>query len=281
MKRKIVLLIDGHNLLFRMFYGIPSSIKNTRGREIKGLIGFIGSIKKLVAEFKPYSVAVIFDSETSKNNNEKIDKTYKANRKDYSNINENHNPFSQLFMIKRALEYLNICHLEVENNEADDYIASIINNEKFNCFEFIITSTDSDFIQLINKHVFLLVSRGKHSILYNEEIIKKKYNIHPKQYISFKSLTGDVCDNIQGVKGIGQVTAANILKYGDINNFVRNSGNTKLVKLIVNNLNKISVNEKLITMNCDLDTSLLKLNKISEKLISQKVNVIIKNIGEL
>ncbi len=62
MKEKI-LVVDGHNLLFRMFYGIPSSIKNSEGKEIKGLVGFLGSIKKLIKEFNPYTIIVVFDSD--------------------------------------------------------------------------------------------------------------------------------------------------------------------------------------------------------------------------
>ena len=65
MEKKKVVLIDGHNLLFRMFYGIPSSIKNKEGKEIKAVVGFLGSLKKIVTQFQPYSLVVIFDSETS------------------------------------------------------------------------------------------------------------------------------------------------------------------------------------------------------------------------
>lgn len=91
---KKVILIDRHNLLFRMFYGIPSSIKNSQGKEIKGLIGFIGSLKKLINEFNPDSLLVVFDSETSKNSNLEIDSEYKANWIDYTKIVDERNPFS-------------------------------------------------------------------------------------------------------------------------------------------------------------------------------------------
>jgi len=89
---KKIILIDGHNLLFRMFFGIPASIKNSKNKEIKGLVGFIGSLKKIVNEFNPYSLIVIFDSETSRDNNLEIDETYKSNRIDYSNMEDD--PFS-------------------------------------------------------------------------------------------------------------------------------------------------------------------------------------------
>ena len=153
---KKIVLVDGHNLLFRMFYGIPSSIKNSNGKEIKGLVGFIGGIKRITSELNPYSLVVVFDSQTSKNN-----------RIDYTDIPDNNNPFSQLFMINNALDLLKIIYLEVENYEADDYISSIIYNN--NGYQYIIFSTDSDFIQLINNYTFLYITRGKKSILYTEK----------------------------------------------------------------------------------------------------------------
>lgn len=159
---KKIIIIDGHNLLFRMFYGIPASIKNERGKEIKGVIGFIGNIKKIIETFTPYSILVIFDSETSKTNNLKLDENYKANRKTYEKIPENENPFSQLPLIKKALDFLNIFYEEVIENEADDYITSIITQHKN--YEFTIVSTDTDFFQLIDKHTTLFIPRGKRVI---------------------------------------------------------------------------------------------------------------------
>ena len=69
---KKVVLIDGHNLLFRMYFGIPNKIKNSKGKEIRGLIGFLGSIKRTFTELNPYTIIVVFDSETSRTSNEKL-----------------------------------------------------------------------------------------------------------------------------------------------------------------------------------------------------------------
>lgn len=170
-----------------MFYGIPSSIKNSKGKEIRGLIGFIGSLKKIIEEFNPYSLLVIFDSETSKNTNLETVQDYKANRIYYNNIAEEENPFSQLPLIKNALEYLNITYIEIENYEADDYIASIVTNISSKEYQYIIISTDTDFIQLINGNTYLYIPRGKSSILYDEKEVINKYNVLPSKYTIFKS----------------------------------------------------------------------------------------------
>lgn len=279
MKKKII-LVDGHNLLFRMFYGIPSSIKNSKGKEIKGLVGFIGSLKKLVNEFNPHSLIVVFDSETSRNNNLEVDEFYKSNRTDYTDVIEEENPFSQLPLIMKALDYLNISYLEVQNNEADDYIASIIENNKNNPYQYIIVSTDSDFIQLVNENTFLYIPRGKNSILYNEEQVLKRYNISPDKYITFKALVGDKSDNISGIKGIGNIIASKILQYNSIENYILNNPNQKISKLLTDNKDKIEKNIKLISMNKSIDTSEMFFNKLSDKIINNKTYEIIEKIEE-
>lgn len=273
-----IILIDGHNLLFRMFYGIPSSIKNSKGKEIRGLIGFIGSLKKNVDEFQPYSIIVIFDSQSSKNSNLKIDKNYKQNRADYTNVADDDNPFSQLPLIKKALKYLNICFLEVNNYEADDYIASIINNNRDN--KYIIVSTDYDFIQLVSNNTFLYVPRGKNSVLYTPDEVIKKYSIPSSKFVIFKSLVGDKSDNIRGVRGIGNISAAKILNYGSIQNYINANPDSKTSKLLISNKEIISKNQKLICMINNIDTSIITFNKLSKKIFTLKTYEIIEKIGE-
>jgi DNA polymerase-1 len=184
-----------------MFYGIPSSIKSYSKKEIKGVIGFIGGINKYCKEFNPYSIIVVFDSEKSALNNRSIDHLYKANRIDYSLVEEESNPFSQLEKIKFALKYLNLINFECEENEADDYIASISYRYKRK-FNIIIVSTDHDFIQLISKRIKLYVP-GKNSKIFDKKEVLDKYNIMPRDFVRYKALVGDKSDNIKGVYGIG------------------------------------------------------------------------------
>lgn len=279
MKKKII-LVDGHNLLFRMFYGIPSSIKNSKGKEIRGLVGFIGSIKKLVATFDPYSLVVLFDSETSKSNNLILDANYKANRKDYTNVPVDENPFSQLPSIKKALNFLNVVYQEIENNEADDYIASLIANHHNGEYEYVIVSTDTDFIQLIDETTFLYTLRGKKSILYDVEKIVEKYHILPKQYVLYKSLVGDKSDNIDGVRGIGKGFAAEIVEYNTIETYLISSSNTRMISLLKENEFKIKRNIQLITLNKNLDTSCIKFSALKNAITQYKTYEIIEKIGE-
>lgn len=279
MKKKIV-LVDGHNLLFRMFYGIPASIKNSKNKEIKGLVGFIGNLKKIVNELNPYSLVVIFDSETSKDNNLEVDENYKQNRIDYGTIPEEENPFSQLPLIKKALNYLDIPNLEVYGNEADDYIASLIQNTNNSEYQYIIISTDSDFIQLIDENTFLYVPKGKNSILLDEQQIMKKYHVPASKYILFKSLVGDKSDNIRGICGIGPITASKILNYTSIEEYIFKNANSKISKRLIDNQDKIIKNKKLISMNKNIDTSNIIFRRLSDQITMYKTYEIIEKIGE-
>lgn len=275
---KKIVLIDGHNLLFRMYYGIPSPIKNSKGKDIRGLIGFIGSLRKIVDEFRPFSLVVIFDSETSKNANLSIDNNYKSNRIDYNQVEEENNPFSQLEMIKNALTFLDINYIEVESYEADDYIASITFFLKD--YEYIIVSTDSDFIQLVNKSTFLYVPRGKKSILYDEEKVYEKYHIYPEKYVLYKSLVGDISDNIKGVRGIGPITASHILKFNSLTEYITYNKESRLAKVLIANEDLIKQNIKIIKMSNDLVLYNLVFFKLSDKLLKYKTYEIIVKIGE-
>lgn len=217
MKRKL-LIIDGHNLLFKMYYGIPSSIKKN-GIEIKGVIGFIGAILKFYQSFQPYSILVVFDSEQSSFQKKQINKNYKENRIDYSKVKEEDNPFSQLVFIKECLNFLNIDNFESGEEEADDMIASICEKYKKE-YQVIIVSTDKDFMQLVDQDIHLYQYNGKKSMLYQEEDVFLKYGILPNQFPLYLALTGDKSDNIKGIKGVGPKTAVKIILGHDPKNIL-------------------------------------------------------------
>ena len=95
---KRLLIIDGHNLLFQMFFGMPSRIPDQNGNDIRGVVGFVGALNRLIDMISPTHVVALFDCET---HNERCDilEEYKANRIDYSEVPEEENPFSQLPLV--------------------------------------------------------------------------------------------------------------------------------------------------------------------------------------
>ncbi len=277
---KRLVLIDGHNLLFRMFYGIPASIKNRNGVEIRGVIGFLGALKKLNNALNPTSLAVIFDSETSKNTNADLLDSYKSNRPDFTDVPDDENPFNGLPIIKKALDFLDIPFYEVLSEEADDYIASLTSQYKSTYDEIIIVSNDSDFFQLIDAKTFIYSARGKLSKLYNESEFFEKFHITPDKYVEYKSLVGDTADNIKGVKGIGKKTSEEILRSGFINEYTATSGNERIKNILKENELIIERNIKLISLNRHLDTKDITLKELDDKLNNYNVSTILTSIGE-
>jgi len=204
-----LLLVDGSNLLFQMFFGMPARIINKDGKAIQGTLGFVGALLKIIRMVKPTHVAVLIDGE-SHNPRVDVDADYKANREDYSQVEEEDNPFSQLPDIYRALEFLGIKFAETTDCETDDWMAAYA----LNCdpsAEIIISSFDSDFFQLITDHVSVLRYRGDKTTIFTPDTIKEKFGISPSQYADFKALTGDPSDNLRGADKVGPKTAALLL----------------------------------------------------------------------
>lgn len=152
-----LLLVDGSNLLFQMFFGMPARIVNSEGKAIQGTLGFVGAMLKIIRMVVPTHMLVIFDGE-HENSRCEIDADYKANRMDYSAVSEEENPFSQLPDVYQALTYLDIKYIETTDCEADDMIASYTLSYRDDT-NVVISSFDSDFFQLIGERVSVLQYR--------------------------------------------------------------------------------------------------------------------------
>ena len=254
MKHKI-LIVDGNNLLFQMFFGLPSRIYNEQGIGIWGVLGFIGALLKIIRQIKPTHVTVLFDGEKS-NARALTNKDYKANRIDYRKIKDEENPFSQLPYIFQALNYLGIVYAETTNCEVDDWISSyakLYGNDN----DIIISSYDSDFFQLLNDNVSVLRYRGDNSVICTPKYIQDKFGIEPYQYADFKSLTGDKSDNIKGAYRIGIKTASALLQeFGTLSNIIKNTEQIKktIVKQSITNSRELLLqNFELIKLDVKLD----------------------------
>lgn len=210
-----LLIIDGHNLLFQMFFGMPTKIIGAQGVAIHGVIGFIGALNKMIDAYNPTHLLVMFDGET-KNPRKDILEEYKANRPDWSEVSEDENPFTQLPYIYEALDYMGIKHEETTTCETDDVIAAYA-IEYGKAHEVVIASFDSDYFQLINEKVKVVRYRGKCSVTCDEEYVKERYGVPASRYLDYKCLVGDSSDNIKGVKGVGPKTAAKLIdKFGTL-----------------------------------------------------------------
>ena len=272
---KNLLIVDGHNLLFQMFYGMPSRIVNENGKAIQGVMGFVGALLKIIKLTNATHVVAIFDGEHESPRTE-ISQEYKANRIDYSEVPEVANPFSQLADIYAALDFMKIKRIEATEFEADDVIASYTYKYSNNA-QIFISSYDSDFFQLIANTVSVLRYRGKNTTICDTAYLQSKYNILPSQYVDFKSLTGDTADNIKGAEKIGVKTATTLLnQFGNLQGILDNA--EKITKpsireSILRNKNRLQTNYKLIKLD-NKSTSTFAL----EDLIYPQTNITTRKI---
>ena len=245
-----LLIVDGMNLIFQMFYGMPSRIIGRNGRPIQGTLGFIGALLKMIRRFAPSHVGVIFDGE-SHNPRTDLDSEYKANRPDWSKVPEEDAPFSQLPDVYAALDWLGIRHFETSSCECDDVIAAYARHygrER----EVIIMSQDSDFFQLINGRVSVLRYRGDSTALCDASYVISRCGVSPEYYADWKSLVGDTSDNVKGAPGIGPKTAASLIyRFGSLEEIIRRADEIERPSVrasVVESKERLKINAALIRL---------------------------------
>ena len=245
-----LLIVDGSNLLFQMFFGMPSRITNSEGKAIQGTLGFVGALLKIIRKTEPTHIAVLFDGE-HENERIELNADYKANRVDYSQTPEEDSPFSQLPDVYAALDYMGIKYTETTVCETDDWIAGYAHTYGDNN-EIIVTSFDSDFFQLITEKVSILRYRGDNTVICTPAYLREKFVIEPSQYADFKSLTGDASDNIKGADKVGPKTASSLLsEFGNLENIILNAETIKKPSIresIIRNADRLRTNYKLIKL---------------------------------
>ena len=275
-----ILIVDGHNLLFQMFFGMPARIINKDGKAIQGTLGFVGALLKIIKMVKPTHTVVLFDGERH-NPRTDLDENYKANRIDYDNVPDDENPFTQLSDIYNALDFLGLKHTETTVCETDDVIAAYALKHCANN-EIVISSFDSDFFQLINENVKVLRYRGDNTQIYDVDTFKEKIGIMPEFYADYKSLTGDTADNIKGADKIGPKTAAALVnEFGNLENIILNAekiAKPSVKKSVLENSERIRLNYKLIKL-CDCAELPFSLDEIKYNYSGTTTTEVLVGIG--
>ena len=252
-----LLLVDGHNLLFRAFYGMPSRIVTPNGTPVHAVYGFAAILLKTIREISPDCACVCFDAEESSFRYEQ-NPDYKAQRVPITGEN---NPFPQLPKVKLLLHTLHIPFFEQSGVEADDVLGSLATRAARNGLLVTIVSNDKDMLQLVNERVRVYMSRGKTRTLYTVEETYRRFGLYPSQIVDFKALKGDPSDNVIGVPGIGEKRATVLLQaYGNIENAYDNLADVKSIPgfgtRIARDLDRyrqrVLENRRLITVLTDL-----------------------------
>ena len=215
MREKIV-LIDGHSILNRAFYGVPD-LTNAEGLHTNAVYGFLNIMFKILDEEQPEYLTVTFDVHAPTFRH-KMYADYKGTRKPMAEELR-----QQVPVIKDVLRAMNIEIIEKEGLEADDLLGTISHMCEAEGMDVSIISGDRDTLQLATEHVKIRIPKtkqGKREVEdYNAGDVIEKYGVTPKEFIDVKALMGDASDNIPGVPGVGEKTATKIIQdYHSIEN---------------------------------------------------------------
>ncbi|MGN1345868.1 MAG: 5'-3' exonuclease H3TH domain-containing protein [Eubacteriales bacterium] len=249
--RERLLLVDGHNLLFRMFYGMPDTFYSDGGVKYNALYGFVCATDRVCRMIQPTYMLVTFDSPDCGDRRE-LDADYKANRPDYSEMAPEECPFTQLPAIYAALTRMNVPHAEIHGCEADDVIASYAVQHADRC-DVVIFSTDRDYWQLVSEHISILNYHGADSTLVTPHTVRQKYGVSPSQFADWKCLVGDKSDNIVGVPGVGPKIAAALLeKFGSLTELMEHTDEIErpaIRRAVIAARERLLLNRKLIKLD--------------------------------
>ena len=211
-----ILLIDGHSILNRAFYGLPD-LTNSEGKHTGAVYGFLNILFRTIEEEKPQYLTVAFDLKAPTFRH-KMFEAYKGTRKPMpEELRE------QVPLIKEVLTAMGVNIVSKEGYEADDILGTLAKKSEAAGMEATILSGDRDLLQLATEKILIRLPktvRGKTTIEdYHAQQVIEKYQVTPPQIIELKALMGDSADNIPGIPGVGEKTATKIIvEYGSIEN---------------------------------------------------------------
>lgn len=203
-----ILLIDGHSILNRAFYGLPD-LTNSQGQHTGAVYGFLNILFRILEEEKPQYLAVAFDLHAPTFRHEMY-QAYKGTRKAMpEELRE------QVPLIKEVLAAMEVPIVSKEGYEADDILGTLGKHSEQKGMEVTILSGDRDLLQLATDHVLIRIpktTRGQTVVEnYHAQDVIDKYQLRPEQIVDLKALMGDSADNIPGIPGVGEKTATKLL----------------------------------------------------------------------
>lgn len=281
---KRLVIIDGNSLINRAFYALPDLITK-EGIHTNGVFGFIKMVNKIMEEYNPNYLSVAFDLKAPTFRHLEY-KEYKGQRKKMPG-----ELAQQMPIMKEILDAYKIHRTELEGFEADDLIGTIARFCEERDFEVIIVTGDKDALQLVSDKVKVMITRKGISNLeaFDDEMVKEKFGVTPNQIIDFKGLVGDKSDNIPGVPGIGEKTAAKLLdQYPTVEELIMNVDNISSKRhqeKIRDNADIALLSKRLATIKTDIpldiDIEELKVvqpdsNKLIELFRKYEFNSLIK-----
>jgi DNA polymerase-1 len=251
-------LIDGSGFIFRAYHAIPH-LSTTKGIATNAVYGFTTMLLKALREHAPTHVALVFDA-GRKSFRSEIDPTYKANRPEAPEDLQ-----SQFPLVRDVARALAVPIVEEPGVEADDVIGTLACRAREQGWDVVVVTGDKDFAQLVDGKVSLydpMAEASGRGGWTGPGEVEKKLGVRPDQVVEYMSILGDKIDNVPGIPGVGEVTAAALIRYfGTAEEMLRRPeeipkavvrGGEKLREKIVANAERIRMNRRLVALRCDL-----------------------------
>ena len=250
------MVIDGHSMAYRAYHALKDQMHRGDGKATGAVYGFMSMLANLVRDHQPEYLAVAFDPPGPTFRDEKIS-TYKATRPkappDF---------IEQLGWLRKLLAACQIIDLEIPGVEADDVLATCAARATENAIRTMVVSGDRDTFQLVKDeepHVRVLYPSGRgvtDPVLMNEAEVMDKAGVPPSKYVDYAAMRGDTSDNLPGVPGVGEKTAAKLIEsYGDIEGILANAHeqSPKLKEALEGNAEVMYLNREMMTLLKDVE----------------------------
>ena len=256
MSKKLV-LIDGHSILNRAFYGVPD-LSNAEGLHTNAIYGFLNILFKILEEEKPDYLTVAFDVHAPTFRHKLYD-AYKGTRKAMpEELRE------QVPVMKEVLKAMNVVIMEQAGLEADDILGTLAKKAEAAGMEVSLVSGDRDLLQIATEHIKIRIPKtrmGRTEIEdYYAADVQKAYQVTPTQFIELKALMGDTADNIPGVPKVGEKTATSLMvEYGSLDNIyahVEEISKKSIRESLIENKELADLSKVLATIKTDCDVEL-------------------------
>jgi DNA polymerase-1 len=248
-----LLLVDGSALLYRSHFAfLRNPLRNAAGEVTSAVFGMLQAVLPLLDKRKPDRLAVVFDT-TGPTFRHRVYAEYKAHRPKMPD-----DLACQIPRVREAIRLLGIPIVEQEGVEADDLIGSLAMEAAKDGGTAVIVTADKDFYQLVGDRILLLAPKGRAGELFTVDRagVRERFGVDPEQMIDLLALMGDASDNVPGVPGVGEKTAAQLIQrfrtldalYASINQVERPALREKLLV----NEKQARLSQKLVTVRCDL-----------------------------
>ncbi|GAO04373.1 DNA polymerase I [Anaeromyxobacter sp. PSR-1] len=252
-------LIDGSGFIFRAYHAIPH-LSTTKGIPTNAVYGFTNMLLKALREHAPTHVALVFDAGRRSFRHE-IDPEYKANRPEAPD-----DLAAQFPLVRDVARALNVPVIEEPGFEADDIIATLASHARAEGWEVVVVTGDKDFAQLVDGGLSLydpMAEASGRGGWTGPAEVEKKMGVRPEQVVEYQSILGDKIDNVPGIPGVGEVTAAALVRhFGTTEAMLArpaeipaavSRGGEKLRDKVVANAERIRTNRRLVALRRDLD----------------------------